>query len=145
MKTRLWSRRGGKAQTGRRSLDAAVRIHPNIEISSQKEMHNRVWTYYYRIFSDSWAQANNHWLDAAQNCVSSHEDAAKVVIRNPSAVLTCVLRASSEASTKFTSLHIGPHEAPGQESGLSVQSELPSCVATGILLSEELQHRVVAA
>lgn len=52
----------------------------------------------------------------------------------------CVL--SWEDSTTFTSLHIGPHVAPGQESGLSGQSVVPSCRAAGILLSEELQHSV---
>lgn len=52
----------------------------------------------------------------------------------------CVLRASSDAFAKFTSLHIGPQVAPGQESGLSVHSVMPSCTATGTHLSEELQR-----
>lgn len=55
--------------------------------------------------------------------------------------MTCVLRASSEASA-YTAPGCILNTLPGQESGLLVQSVLPSCMATGVLLSEELQHGV---
>lgn len=140
MKTRLWSKCRSKAHRRRRSPDAAVRIHLNVKISSKKEMYDQVWTSF--MFSDAcinsiiiyylhvhWAWANSHWLDAAQNSVSSHGDATKS--RRQKDFLTCALRASW-ILTGIHQIHLAAHRTTcGTRSRVWIVSSVSAALLHG--------------